>query len=181
MLQTADSDDVPPLDDLISLVYDELHEMAHWQLVREHRNVTLQTTALVHEAYLKLVDDSRVTRQGRAYFYAAAARAMRQVLVDAARRRGAAKRGGGAPLLTADVESARIDAFGSEILDLDRALEDLGRKNPRHMKVVECRFFGGMTVEETALALGVSPRTIKSDWALARAWLYRVLGMSASK
>ena len=95
LLQTAESGRLPPIDELVPLVYDELHEMAHWQLVREHRNVTLQTTALVHEAYLKLVDDSRVTRRGRAYFFAAAARAMRQVLVDAARRRGAAKRGGG--------------------------------------------------------------------------------------
>lgn len=149
--------------------------MAHWQLVREHRNVTLQTTALVHEAYLKLVDDSRVTRQGRAYFFAAAARAMRQVLVDAARRRGAAKRGGGAPLMTVDWEDERVDAYASELLDLDRALEDLGRRNPRHMQVVECRFFGGMSVEETAVALDVSARTIKADWALARAWLYRFL------
>jgi len=149
--------------------------MAHWQLVREHRNVTLQTTALVHEAYLKLVDDSRVTRQGRAYFFAAAARAMRQVLVDAARRRGAAKRGGGVPLMTVDWEGERVDAYASELLDLNRALEDLGRRNPRHMQVVECRFFGGMSVEETAVALDVSARTIKADWALARAWLYRVL------
>lgn len=149
--------------------------MAHWQLVREQRNVTLQTTALVHEAYLKLVDDSRVTRQGRAYFFAAAARAMRQVLVDAARRRGAAKRGGGVPLMTVDSGGERVDAYASELLDLDRALEDLGRRNPRHMQVVECRFFGGMNVEETAVALGVSVRTIKADWALARAWLYRFL------
>ena len=176
LLQKADSGDPPPLHELISLVYDELHEMAHWQLAREHRNVTLQTTALVHEAYLRLVDDSRVTRMGRAYFFAAAARAMRQVLVDAARRRGAAKRGGGAHLVTLDWEGERVDVYASELLDLDRALEELGRHNPRHMHVVECRFFGGMSVEETAVALNVSARTIKADWALARAWLVRVLG-----
>lgn len=181
LLQTADSGDLPPLGELVPLVYQELRQMAHWQLVREHQNVTLQTTALVHEAYLKLVDDSRVTRQGRAYFFAAAARAMRQVLVDAARRRGAAKRGGGVPLMSVDWEGERVDAYASELLDLDRALEDLGRRNQRHMQVVECRFFGGMSVEETAVALDVSARTIKADWALARAWLYQVLGRHEKK
>jgi RNA polymerase sigma factor (TIGR02999 family) len=175
LLRTEDPAELPPLDELVGLVYDELHKLAHWQLAREHRNVTLQTTALVHEVYLRLVDDSGVSRRGRAYFFAAAARAMRQVLVDAARRRGAAKRGGGAPFMTADWDSGSVDAYASELLDLDRALEDLGRRNPRHMQVVECRFFGGMSVVETAAALGVSPRTIKADWALARAWLFRVL------
>ena len=175
-LQKRDSGELPPLHELVSLVYDELHEMAHWQLVREHQNITLQTTALVHEAYLRLVDTTRVTGQGRAYFFAAAARAMRQILIDAARRRGAAKRGGGAPLMSVDWEGERVEAYGSELLDLDRALDDLARRNPRHVQVVECRFFGGMSVEETAVALGVSARTIKADWALARAWLYQVLG-----
>lgn len=176
LLQEADSGELPPLGELVPLVYEELRRMAHWQLLREHQNVTLQTTALVHEAYLKLVDDSRVTRQGRAYFFAAAARAMRQVLVDAARRRGAAKRGGAAPLMmTVDFEGERVDAYASELLDLDRALENLGRRNRRLVQVVECRFFGGMSVEETAVALDVSARTIKADWALARAWLHGVL------
>lgn len=175
LLQSVDSDDPPALDDLVPLVFDELHEMARRQLAREHQNVTLQTTALVHEAYLRLVDDARVTRRGRAYFFAAAARAMRQVLIDAARRRRSAKRGGGAPLMSMDDESVRVDAYASELLDLDRALQDLGRRNPRHMRVVECRFFGGMSVEETAAALEVSERTVKADWVLARAWLYRVL------
>jgi RNA polymerase sigma factor (TIGR02999 family) len=168
----ADPSRLPPLHELVPLVYDELYEMAHSQLVREHRNVTLQTTALVHEAYLRLVDTTQVTAQGRAYFFAAAARAMRQVLIDAARRRGAAKRDAGAPLMSVDWEGERVEAFASELLDLERALVDLGRRNLRHMQVVECRFFGGMSVEETAVALGVSPRTIKADWALARAWLF---------
>lgn len=175
LLQNADSGALPSLHELVPIVYDELHQMAHWQLAREHRNVTLQTTALVHEAYLRLVDTTRVTSQDRAYFFAAAARAMRQILIDAARRRGAAKRGGGAPLMSVDWEGERVEAYASELLDLDRALEDLGRRNPRHVQVVECRFFGGMSVEETAVALGVSARTIKADWALARAWLYQVL------
>jgi RNA polymerase sigma factor (TIGR02999 family) len=160
----------------VPLVFDELHEIARRQLARERANVTLQTTALVHEAYLKLVGDTRVTRRGRAYFFAAAARAMRQVLVDAARRRAAGKRGSGFPLVSlSGCESEAIETFGSELLDLERALEELGGLNPRHMRVVECRFFGGMSVEETAAALDVSERTVKSDWALARAWLHRAL------
>ena len=175
LLQAAESGRLPPIQELVPLAYDELRDIAHWQLVREHRNVTLQTTALVHEAYVRLVDDSRVTSRGRAYFFAAAARAMRQVLVDAARRRGAAKRGGGAPLMSVEWEDGRVDAYASELLDLERALEDLGHRNPRHMQVVECRFFGGMSVEQTAEALGVSERTIKADWALARAWLFQIL------
>lgn len=175
LLQAAESGRLPPIQELVPLAYDELRDIAHWQLVREHRNVTLQTTALVHEAYVRLVDDSRVTSRGRAYFFAAAARAMRQVLIDAARRRGAAKRGGGAPLMRVEWEDGRVDAYASELLDLERALEDLGRRNSRHMQVVECRFFGGMSVEQTAEALGVSERTIKADWALARAWLFQIL------
>lgn len=175
-LQNVDPSDPSVLDQLVPLILDELHEMARRQLAREHQNVTLQTTALVHEAYLRLVDDARVTRRGRAYFFAAAARAMRQVLIDAARRRKAAKRGGGAPLLSIDDEGERVDAYASELLDLDRALEELGRRNQRQLQIVECRFFSGMTVDETAMALGVSPRTVEADWALARAWLYRVLG-----
>ena len=181
LLQDADLSAPGVLDQLVPLVFDELREMARRQLAREYQNVTLQTTALVHEAYLRLVDDTRVTRRGRAYFFAAAARAMRQVLIDAARRRKAAKRGGGAPLLSIDDEGERVDAYAAELLDLDRALEALGRRDPRRLRVVECRFFGGMTVDETALALGVSPRTVEADWAVARAWLYRVVGTQGAK
>lgn len=176
LLERAEGDDLPALDELVPLVFDELHEIARRQLARERANVTLQTTALVHEAYLKLVGDTRVTRRGRAYFFAAAARAMRQVLVDAARRRAAGKRGSGFPLSSlSDCESEAIETFGSELLDLEGALEELGRLNPRHMRVVECRFFGGMSVEQTAAALDVSERTVKGDWALARAWLHGAL------
>ena len=124
LLEDAGSSDLSALDELVPLVFDD-HEMARRQLARERQNVTLQTTALIHEAYLRLVDDDRVTRRGRAYFFAAAARAMRQVLVDAARKRKAAKRGDGAPLATLDSESDRVDVYASELLDLDRALEDL--------------------------------------------------------
>lgn len=117
-----------------------------------------------------------MTARGRAYFFAAAARAMRQVLVDAARARSAGKRGGGIQLASlTGYDGEAVDSLGAELLDLDRALEELGRLHSRQMRVVECRFFGGMSVEETAAALGVSERTVKADWAFARAWLHRAL------
>lgn len=176
LLAAAESQPLPALDELVPLVFDELREIAHRQLTREHRNVTLQTTALVHEAWLKLVGDARVTERGRAYFFAAAARAMRQVLVDAARARAAGKRDGGIQLSSlTGYDGEAVDSLGVELLDLDTALERLGAAHPRPMRVVECRFFGGMSVEETAAALHVSERTVKADWALARAWLHRAL------
>lgn len=181
VLQTADPADPGGLDVLLPLVYEELRSLAHRQLLGERRGHTLGTTALVHETYVRLIDDTRVTRKGRAYFFAAAARAMRHVLVDHARQRLAAKRGGGAERVSLDVD--RLEAAGDvdverladELIDLDRALDDLALMNPRHARVVECRFFGGMDVEETAEALGVSARTVKYDWALARAWLHEAL------
>jgi RNA polymerase sigma factor (TIGR02999 family) len=163
------------LDELVPLIFDELRALARRQLSRQQERYTLQTTELVNEAYLRLVGDTRVTRRGRAYFYGSAARAMRQVLVDAARRRNSAKRGSGAVALSLDERTGEVDAYAHELLDLDVALRELESRNPRHARVVECRFFGGMSVEDTAEALGVSPRTVKSDWALARAWLYDTL------
>lgn len=176
LLRTLDSADPPRLDRLVPHIYDELRAMARRQLGREARSPTLQTTELVHEAYLRMVDDRRVTRRGRAYFFAAAARAMRQVLIDAARRRGAAKRGGERARLTLEEHHLAVDSYAAELLDLDAALTRLEARSPRQVRVVECRFFAGLTVEETALALDVSPRTVKSDWALARAWLFDTLG-----
>jgi RNA polymerase sigma factor (TIGR02999 family) len=168
------------LDDLVPVIFEELRAMARRQLSREHERYTLQTTELVHEAYLRLVGDAAVTQRGRAYFYAAAARAMRQVLVDAARRRNSAKRGSGVVALSLDEQVGAVDAYAHQLLDLDVALEELERRSSRPARVVECRVFGGMSVEDTAEALGVSPRTVKSDWALARAWLYDALrGASA--
>jgi RNA polymerase sigma factor (TIGR02999 family) len=151
--------------------------MAHRQLARELGGPgrTLQTTELVHEAYLKLVDETQVTRRGRAYFFAAAANAMRQVLVDRARRRRASKRGSGRAALSLDEGSVAVDTFADELVSLDDALGQLASISERQARVVDCRYFGGLTVEETAEALGVSPRTVKSDWALARAWLHNVL------
>ena len=163
------------LDAMLPHVFDELRAIARRQLAREGDRFTLQTTELVHEAYLRLTGDDAVTAHGRAYFYAAAARAMRQVLVDAARRRIAIKRGAGDRALSLDDQTGVVDAFGYELIDLDDALRELEQRNPRSARVVECRFFAGMTVEDTACALGISARTVKSDWALARAWLYETL------
>ncbi len=164
------------LDLLVPLVYDELRRMARGQLARERNNATLNTTGLVHEAYLKLLDGAEVTRRGRSYFFAAAARAMRQVLVETARRRNRHKRGGGDRPLTLEEDQISIDEFASEIVALDAALGRLEETHPRPAKVVECRFFGGLDVDETAAVLEVAPRTVDRDWALARAWLNRELG-----
>jgi len=170
--EAAASGDLTTLDRLVPALFDELRVLARRQLAREADRVTLQTTELVHEAYLRLLGNESVTRKGGAYFFAAAARAMRQVLVDAARRRHAVKRGGGTRLLSLDEAGGGVTAFGEELLELDAALHRLDGRHPRLARVVDCRFFGGMTVEDTAVALGVSPRTVKTDWAMARAWLF---------
>jgi RNA polymerase sigma factor (TIGR02999 family) len=163
------------LDRLVPLLYEELKRVAHRQLRREAPGQTLRTTDLVHEAYLRLVDQTQLTQRGRAYFFAAAARAMRQVLIDRARRRCAAKRGGGQLDVDLDEATISVDAFAERLLDLDAALEELARLSPRQARVLECRYFGGLSVEETAETLEISARTVKYDWALARAWLYGAL------
>ncbi len=163
------------VQELVPLVYDELRAMAHRQLAGERRNSTLDTTGLVHEAYLRLVDEGRVPDRNRSYFFGAAARAMRRVLVDAARRRKRIKRGGGQEPLELGAADASVEAFAADLLDLDSALDRLARLYPRQAHVVECRFFGGLNVEETAAALDLAPRTVKRDWVLARAWLHRAL------
>lgn len=160
---------------LYALVYEELRELAHRQLGRERRELSLQTTDLVHEAYLRLVDDAEVDSRGRAYFFAAAGHAMRRILVEHARRRRAKKRGNDPVAVSLDAVEIAVDGFAAELVELDLALERLARLEPRHAQVVECRFFAGMSVEETAIALGISERTVKYDWALARAWLYDAL------
>jgi RNA polymerase sigma factor (TIGR02999 family) len=176
LVDTAGSADATALNELFPRVYDELRALARGRLAGEQRHDSLQTTALVHETYLRLVDDSRVTRRGRAYFFAAAGRAMRQILVDRARRRLAAKRGDGAELMTLDDEQAAVDAYAAELVELDDVLTRLAQRSPRHARVVELRYFAGLSVEQTAEVLGVSPRTVKSDWAMARAWLFSELG-----
>ncbi len=164
---------------LMPLVYEELHRMAHNQLRRERGGHTLNTTALVHEAYFKLVRIDRIEWQGRAHFLALAATAMRQVLINYAQKRNAQKRGGSqTPLPLDDVvvrDGQDREASLEELLALDEALKQLEALDARQAKIVECRFFGGMTVEETAEALGISPATVKRDWTLSRAWLNREL------
>jgi len=163
------------LDQLLPLVYDELRRMAHRQAARELGRLTLDTTGLVHEAYLKLVDETTVPLRNRRYFFGAAARAMRQVLIDAARRRKRIKRGGGQRPLPLDEARVEVDAYADELIDLDTALTRLASEYPRPAQVVEYRFFAGLSVERTAELLDVSPRTVKRDWLLARAWLQREL------
>jgi RNA polymerase sigma factor (TIGR02999 family) len=160
---------------LVALVYDELRRMAHRQLSNERGPCTLDTTGLVHEAYLKLIDQDTVPIRNRNYFFAAAARAMRQVLVDAARRRKRLKRGGGERPLPLDETQIVVDDYAAELVELDDALVRLAGEHPRPARVVECRFFGGLSIDETAMALEISPMTVKRDWMLARTWLYRDL------
>ncbi len=168
------------LNELVPLVYDELRAIARQRLRYERATHTLNTTGLVHEAYLKLIQLDRVQWQSRAHFLAIAAQAMRNILVSHARSRKRLKRGGGAahaPLDEAeDLPAVELpEAEADRILALDGALDRLAELNPRHARVVECRFFGGMSVEETAIALEVSEATAKRDWALLRRWLAREL------
>jgi RNA polymerase sigma factor (TIGR02999 family) len=161
-------------DDLYALVYDVLRRVAHAQLRRERPDHTLGTTGLVHETYLRLVDQTRVEWRDRAHFFGAAACAMRRILVDYARHNLAARRGGGArPQVLA--EDVRAGERGDDLLALDQALERLAAIDPRLGLVVECRYFGGFTEEETAEVLGVTKRTVQRDWAKARGWLYQEL------
>lgn len=162
-------------DALLPLVYDELRRRAHHYMEREREAHTLSTTALVHETYLKLVDVRRVDWKDRAHFYAVAARAMRQILVSYARKHSAAKRGGGQAALSLEEVPALAEARSEEMLELDAALRKLAELDERLGRVVELRFFGGLTIEETAEVLGVGPTTVKLDWREARAWLYREL------
>jgi RNA polymerase sigma factor (TIGR02999 family) len=164
------------LDDVFAAVYEELRRVAHRHLRGERTGHTLDTTALVHEAYLELAKLDHVRWPGRAYVLAAASRAMRRVLVDYAVARRAQKRGGGVVAGPLDDAVAMALARGDELLALDEALDRLTAANARCGHVVECRFFGGMSVEETAEALGTSPATVKRDWTTARAWLNRELG-----
>lgn len=159
------------LDDLFSLVYEELRRLASYARRREP-NITLNSTALVHEAWIKLKDSPHLAATSAAHFKAIAARAMRQVLVDEARRRQALKRGGGEVILvTLDDLAVQIASCDAELLALESALEELARMNARQAQMVEYRFFGGLNVAETANLLGVSESAIERDWRAAKAWL----------
>jgi RNA polymerase sigma factor (TIGR02999 family) len=163
------------LDDLMPLVHRELKRIARNFMRRQRVGHTLQTTALVNEAFVRLVDSDKVNWQDRSHFYAISAQLMRRVLVDAARRRNSAKRGGERVQVTLadDVKSAEADQV--DVVAIDEALERLAVLNQRHCQIVELRYFGGLTEDEIAETLNVSSRTVRRDWNLARAWLYREL------
>ena len=167
--------DPEALQRLLPAVYDELHRLAHAQLRGERRDHTLNTTALIHEAYLKLVRLETVAWPSRAHFYALAARVMRHILINYAARRKAQKRGGGLHAVPLDDAVAVAYDRADELLALDEALTQLAALDERQSRVVECRFFGGLSLDETAEALGVSPATVSRDWTMARAWLNRAL------
>lgn len=164
------------VDRLVPLTYAELRQIAHHHLRRERQGHTIDTTALVHEAYLRLAPLDSMEWQGRTHFLAMAARAMRRVLVDYAKQRGAQKRGGGRSRVELQPWMVMVDDRGEDLLALDDALERLASLDERQCRVVECRFFAGMTIAETAEALQVSVATVKRDWTHARAWLNRALG-----
>jgi len=167
--------DETALEKLVPLVYEELHRLAHRYISRERPGNTLQTTALAHEAYLRLVDAQGVQWHNRAHFFAVAAQTMRRILVDLARARHNLKHGGGARQVSLDEVLVASPVRGVDMLALDEALGRLAALNPRQSQVVELRYFGGLTNEEVAEVIKISPRTVRSDWSLARAWLYREL------
>lgn len=178
---TADSE-ATPVDDgdaaterLLPIVYEELRRMAHRQLRSERSDHTLNTTGLVHEAYLRLATPHGLQWADRAHFFAVAARAMRRVLIDHARRYHADKRPGSRQRVPLDEANLALDDRAEGLLALDEALDRLARLDERQSRVVECRFFGGMTEEETAAALGVTTRTVRRDWVKAKGWLFQEL------
>src|SRR5499433_3687097 len=168
-------------DQLMSAVYDELHRLARSYMKRESPGHTLQTSALVNEAFLRLVDQRNVHWRSRAHFYGIAAQMMRRILVDYARSRSSEKRGAGAPALTLDESLIVSDERSAEVVAVHEALEQLSKLDPRKEKIVELRFFGGLSIEETAEVLGVSPGTVMRDWTLAKAWLRREISAELSE
>jgi RNA polymerase sigma-70 factor (ECF subfamily) len=165
---------------LMPLVYDQLRAIAHKYFQDERPGHTLQPTAVVHEAYLRLVDESRVEWQGRTHFRAICAKVMRRVLIDYARARKRARRGGGQQTMVLDSAVAPLDIDGLDAVDLNDALEQLESLDSRQARIVELRFFGGLSVEEVATTLGVSKRTVEGDWTHAKAWLRNELERGAS-
>lgn len=175
LLQAWGGGDAAALNRLVPVVYAELHLIAAQRMRRENPDQTLQATALVNEAYLRLVDVNGVQWQDRAHFFAIASQMMRRILVDSARARGRHKRGGSAPHLNLDESIDAVPQRENQLVDLDEALEALAQFDRRKARVVEMRFFGGLSVEETAEVLKISPRSVMRDWKLARAWLLQAL------
>jgi RNA polymerase sigma-70 factor (ECF subfamily) len=180
LLHRLEAGDRSGVDRLFSAVYQELRNMAAKCFQREAKGNTLQPTALVHEAYMKLVDQKAVDWQGRTHFYAVAAQAMRRILVDHARHRGAVKRGGGQKRLQLDDQLVSGFQPNDDILAVDEALSKLAQLDPRQAELVELRFFGGLSVEEAADTLGISKRAAEREWTMVRAWLRRELSESDS-
>jgi RNA polymerase sigma factor (TIGR02999 family) len=176
LLAWSDGDQAA-LEKLIPLVYAELYRLARHYMRGENAGHTLQTSALVNEAYLRLIDAHRVRWQNRGHFFAVSAQLMRRILVDFARARQSLKRGGSAHQVSLDEGLVVSPERGADLVALDEALERLGALNARQGRVVELRYFGGLTEEEVAEVLKVSPRTVRHDWTLARAWLYRELSL----
>ena len=175
LLLRAGTGDAAAVESVFPLVYDELRRLAHRHLSREPGVRTLGTTELVHEAYLRLIDQTRVQWTGRAHFMAIAATAMRRILVDRARARRSLKRGGALAPIALEGVDLSTDERADLLVALDDSLDRLRELDERQARVVECRFFGGMTEEETAEAIGIGLRTAKRDWAKAKSWLYREL------
>ena len=175
LLAAWSSGDRAALDELMPLVYEELRRLAHQYMNRERPGHTLQTSALINEAYVRLVNQKEIQWQDRAHFFGIAARLMRQVLVDYARKRNYAKRGGGAQQVALDEALIVSKERAAEVVALDDALESLAEIDPRQSQIVEMRFFGGLTIEETAEVLAVSPGTVMREWTLAKAWLRRAM------
>lgn len=167
--------DADAVEELMPLVYDELRRLAHHHLWHERDGHTLHTTDLVHEAFINLVGHDQTPWQNRAHFFAVAARVMRHILIDYARQRKRTKRGGGRPHLSLDRAVVFSEDRVEELLSLDQALSQLETVDQRLCRVVECRYFGGLTIEETAEVLEISPATVKRDWLMAKAWLRRSL------
>jgi RNA polymerase sigma factor (TIGR02999 family) len=161
------------LDALLPIVYDELRRLARHYLRHERGDHTLQSTALVHEAYMRLAGQDPPQWQNRAHFFGIAARLMREILIEHARAQKAAKRGGGALRLTLDEKVAFVNQPDVDLLELDRALTELAGFDEQQSRIVELRFFGGLTIEDTSEVLGIAPATVKREWITARAWLYR--------
>jgi RNA polymerase sigma factor (TIGR02999 family) len=179
MLHAHLGGDHEALDRLLPHVYDQLRRIARRRLAREREGHTLAATDLVHEAFLKLVPFDSVDWRSRAHFFAVASRAMRRVLIDHAERRGTAKRGGGAIAVTLDERDASSEQPLDDLIAIGQALQRLEAIDARQARVVECRFFGGLSLEETAEALQTSTATVSRDWTFARAWLHRELGQPA--
>lgn len=175
LLRAWGQGDQQALEQLTPVVYDELRRMARHYMRGERDGHTLQTTALVNEAYLRLVDAAGVNWQDRAHFFAVSAQMMRRILVDSARSRGSRKRGGATPRVNLDDIPDVSSGRANELVALDDALNALAEIDPRKVKVIELRFFGGLSVEETAEVLKISPQSVMRDWKLAKAWLMREL------